>query len=179
MRLEVDAAIPFPRERVWAAYRDRLPELVVFLPNVRRIEQRSRKEDGPRTQLVNVWYGGGEIPKVAQHWISEALLSWTDYADWDLTDWSCHWRMEPHVFSRALLASGVNRYSEKDGMTLLRIEGEIAVDPKHLDGVPRLFASPAARAAERIIVGRVKPNLVQIAQGVGEMLRGGKAGPSH
>ena len=171
MRLDVEATIPFARALVWAAYRDRLPELTRYLPNVRRIEQQSREDDGPRTHLVNVWSGGGEIPAVARSLVSEALLSWTDFADWDESDWSCRWRMRAHVFEEAILASGINRYFDLGGTTRLSIEGEIAVDPARLDGVPRLLAGPAARAAERVIVGRVRPNLVQIAQGVCEMLR--------
>jgi hypothetical protein len=171
MRLEVEASIPFARELVWAAYRDRLPELTRYLPNVRRIEQQSRRDDGPRTHLVNLWDGGGEIPSVARSFVSEALLTWTDFADWDQSDWSCRWRMRTHVFEEAIHATGVNRYFDLGGTTRLTIEGEIAVDPARLVGVPRLLAGPAARAAERVIVGRVRPNLVQVARGVGELLR--------
>jgi len=37
MKLDVSVEIPFPREQVYATYRDKLPDLVPYLPNVRGI----------------------------------------------------------------------------------------------------------------------------------------------
>src|SRR5260370_28178002 len=62
MALHADARLPFSRELVFVAYRDELPKLLPYLPNVRRIEVTSRKENGPVVELVNEWRGGGGIP---------------------------------------------------------------------------------------------------------------------
>jgi hypothetical protein len=112
----------------------------------------------------------GEIPAAARAFLSEKVLSWTDHARWDSADWSCHWRMESHVFTEAVHAEGDNRYHESGGVTRLVIEGDVGIDPKKLKGVPRLFAGTVSRAAEQIIVGRVKPNLLEVAAGVSRFL---------
>ena len=41
MELRADARIPFPRDVVFAAYRDEMTGLLQYLPNVRRIEVKS------------------------------------------------------------------------------------------------------------------------------------------
>ena len=62
MRIEADVVIPFPREAVFRAYRDELPQIAAFIPNVRSIEVRARSEEGSIVTLHNVWHGGGDIP---------------------------------------------------------------------------------------------------------------------
>ena len=59
MRIEADSVLPFSRDAVFKAYRDDLPKVVEFLPNVREIECKKREEAGPVTTLFNVWHGGG------------------------------------------------------------------------------------------------------------------------
>ena len=51
MRIEADSVLPFPRERVFRAYRDELPAFTAYLPNVRAIEVKARKEQGPIVEL--------------------------------------------------------------------------------------------------------------------------------
>jgi hypothetical protein len=170
MHLSAEATIPFPRSCVFEAYRDRLPELLPYLPNIRAIEVMSRRDTGTVTELVNLWHGMGEIPAAARAFLDERLLSWTDHARWDQADWSCHWRMQTHVFTEAIHAEGDNRYTEKGGVTRLVIEGALDIDPKKLKGVPRLFAGTIAKAAEQIVIGRVKPNLLEVAAGVSRFL---------
>jgi len=173
MHLSAEATIPFPRARVFEAYRDRLPEMIPYLPNIRGIEVKSRRDEGTVTELVNLWHGMGEIPAAARAFLDEKLLSWTDHARWNSADWSCHWRMETHVFTEAIHAEGDNRYLESGGITRLIIEGELSIDPKKLKGVPRLFAGTVASAAEKIVIGRVKPNLLEVAAGVSRFLEKG------
>ena len=62
MQIEADAVIRFPRPRVFTAYRDKLVDLVPFLPNVRGIKIQERAEEGDALRMFNVWHGGGEIP---------------------------------------------------------------------------------------------------------------------
>ena len=59
MQLRADAKLPFPRPQVFAAYRDKLVDLLPYLPNVRKIDVKSRDENGKTVKLLNVWHGGG------------------------------------------------------------------------------------------------------------------------
>src|SRR5687768_82877 len=106
MKLEAVAEIPFSRERVFAVYRDKLPELVPYLPNVRGIAVTSRKEEGSRLLLVNHWKGGGDIPAAARSVLSEKVLEWDDHATWDNAAWTTDWKIVSRAFPEGLRASG-------------------------------------------------------------------------
>lgn len=162
MKLEADATLPFPRERVFAAYRDELPELVVHLPNVTRIEVREREETPEGVRLVNVWHGGGEIPAAARAFLDESMLSWTDHALWDRREWTCSWRIEPSAFREALTCAGKNRFLEVAGGTRLEIRGEIRVDAAKVRGVPRLLAGRVGDTVAEFLAKRIQPNLAGV-----------------
>lgn len=170
MQIVADARIPFPRALVFATYRDKLAELVPYLPNVRRIEVRSRCDEGAITRLLNVWHGGGEIPAAARSFVSEAMLSWDDHALWNEADYTCAWRIETHAFSEAVRCAGRNVFVEAGGATVLQIRGELTVDAAKISGVPRLLAGPVSRTVEDVLSKKIPPNLLQTADGVRRFL---------
>lgn len=170
MDLSADARLPFPRAAVFEAYRDKLPELVAFLPNVRGIEVRSRKDAPPITELLNVWHGGGEIPAAARAFLSESMLSWTDHARWDQDAWTCSWRIESHVFTEAIQCQGLNRFIEEGGETVLQIRGSLTIDPGKVKGVPRLLAGSVSKTAEEVLGGKIRPNLAEVSIGLRKYL---------
>jgi hypothetical protein len=170
MELSADATLPFPRPVVFAAYRDELVRLVEYLPNIRRIEVTSRKDDGKKTYLVNEWHGGGEIPAAARAVLSESMLCWTDYASWNEEDWSCAWRIETHSFTEAVHCAGTNRFVETDGGTRLEIRGQLSIDGAKLKAVPRLLSKTVARAVEELLVKKITPNLLSVSDGLREYL---------
>ena len=172
MRIESDSVIPFPRLRVYQAYRDELPVLVEFLPNVRSIEVRSRQDDGPRVELVNVWHGGGDIPAAVRTVLSESMLSWTDYASWDQDAWTCKWRIETHSFKEAVACSGENSFIELGGdRTRLEIRGQIAIDMKHVKAVPSFLAGSLGRTVEQFLVKQITGNMTSVSDGITRYLR--------
>src|SRR6185437_10218774 len=111
------AHIPFPRDLVFATYRDEMPKVVSYLPNVRSIEVTSRKENGPIVELVNEWRGGGDIPAAIRAVLSEAALAWTDYASWDANALRCDWRTKTHAFTDAMSCHGSNLFAAEGNET--------------------------------------------------------------
>lgn len=170
MEIRADVTLPFPREKVFAAYRDRLAELTEFLPNIRSIEVLGRTDRGDEVDLVNAWEGGADIPKVARAVLSESMLRWTDHATWSAKDFTVAWRTEVHAFPGAVKSSGKNRFVEVDGGTRLEIRGDLTCDSSKVPGVPKLFARTVNAAAEKLLVGQIQPNLVEVAKGVGKLL---------
>lgn len=166
MQLSADATLPFPRPLVFGAYRDHLVDVVEYLPNIRAIEIKSRKDDGPIAELLNVWHGGGDIPAAARAIISEAMLTWDDHARWDERDWTCHWRIVTHSFTEAVKCEGINRYFERDGQTTLEIRGALTIDAKKIRGVPSLIAGSVGRTVEDFLGKKIQPNLVEVTVGV-------------
>jgi hypothetical protein len=170
MDLAADATLAFPRPLVFATYRDHLLDVVEFLPNIRAIEIKSRKEQGPIVELLNVWHGGGEIPAAARAFISEAMLSWDDHARWDESDFTCHWKIVTHSFTEAVRCEGTNRYLERDGQTTLQIRGSLTIDPSKVRGVPRLLAGSVGRTVEEVLGKKIQPNLADVCIGVRKFL---------
>jgi hypothetical protein len=171
MDIRCDATIPFPRPVVFAAYRDRLTELVPFLPNIRGIHVESRQDEGKVARLVNVWHGGGEIPTIARAVLSENVLSWHDHATWLEESWTCQWRVEPHAFKEAVTSSGVNTYLETGGQTRLEIRGGMTIEGAKLPGVPRLIAGKVGQAVEEFMVKMISKNLLDVSAGLTRFLQ--------
>jgi hypothetical protein len=166
MEIRCDAVIPFPRPLVYATYRDKLVELLPFLPNIRDIEIKERKDEGDVVHLVNVWHGGGEIPAIARAFVAESMLSWTDLATWHAADFKTDWKVQPHSFREAVTSEGTNRYEEKDGKTRLEIRGDLTIDGRKIKGVPRLLAGKVSRTVEEFMVKLVRQNLLDVSKGV-------------
>lgn len=170
MHLVADALIPHPRPRVFATYRDRLVDLVEHLPNIRKIEIHSRTERAGEVDLVNEWFGGGDIPAVARSVLNESMLRWTDHATWIERDFRVVWRTEIHAFPGAVRTSGANRFVEVDGGTRLEVRGDFVCDPSKVPGVPRLLAKSIGAAIEKFMVAQIAKNAHEIARGVARLV---------
>lgn len=170
MELRADARLPFPRPKVFAAYRDHLVDLLPYLPNVRSIEVKTRKEEGKIVRLLNVWHGGGEIPAAARAVLSEAMLTWDDEATWNEEDFTCEWNIRTHAFTEAVKCTGKNRFVEKDGETTLEIRGTIEIDAKKIKGVPGFLAGKVGKTVADFLVNKIQPNLVETAKGLQKYL---------
>ncbi len=166
MIISADTYIPFPRPLVYATYRDKLLELVSYLPDVRSIEVKSRREENGLIHFENEWHGGGEIPVVARAIISEAMLSWTDFATWNDSEFTTVWRIKTHAFTEAVNCAGKNRFLEKNGGTLIESRGELIIDTTQIQNVPQLFVGPVGRTVEDFLSKKVEPNLQQVGRGV-------------
>ncbi|MDX2217357.1 MAG: hypothetical protein SFY66_29080 [Oculatellaceae cyanobacterium bins.114] len=166
MLISAKAHIPFPRPLVYATYRDKLLDLVTYMPNVRRIEIKSRQQDGNITHFVNEWHGGGEIPQAARALLSEDLLSWTDRAAWNETNFTTNWQIETHAFSEAVFCAGKNRFLEAEGGTMIESLGELTIDPRKIKGMLPMLTGMVAQLVEDVLSKRIEPNLLQMSEGV-------------
>jgi hypothetical protein len=172
LQIRSESVIAFPRERVFATYRDELEELLPYLPNVRSIEVKERAQEGSVLRQVSVWKGGGEIPAVARAVLKEEMLAWTDHARWDEGAFVCAWRIETHAFRDAVSCRGENRFVDLGGSrTRVEIRGDMEVDASKVPGVPRLLSGTIGRTVERVLVDRIGPNLVATCVGLEKHLR--------
>lgn len=170
MELNAQTRINFPRELVFRTYRDKLPELVQFLPNVSSIVVKEREDEGARTRLVNLWTAKTEIPAAAQRFLKPEMLMWNDHADWDASSYTCHWRIETLAFTEAVICSGRTVYTEQGDATELQISASLEL---HLDKakIPRLLAGSIKPVVERVVIANLKPNLLATGQGIEKYLQ--------
>lgn len=170
MEIKADARLPFPTAAVFTTYRDRMPELVKWLPNVLEIKVKSRTDEGPVSRLVNVWKGGGEIPASARAFVNESMLSWDDHAVWNETELRCEWKIVTHAFTEAVNCKGTTRFVPDGDGARIEIRGKLEIDATKVKGVPRLLAGTVGRAVEEVLGRKIGPNLVDVTEGVRKYL---------
>jgi hypothetical protein len=166
MLISVDVRISFPRSLVYLTYRDKLPAVVPFLHNVRGIEVKLRREENGGIYLINEWHGGGEIPAAARAVLSEAMLSWTDFATWNDAEFATDWRIETHAFKDAVHCAGQNRFLVDGHGTLIQNRGELIIDSRQIHGVPFMLAGMVGGMVEDYLSKKIGPNLQQTGEGV-------------
>jgi hypothetical protein len=166
MIISADTCIPFPRALVYATYRDKLVELVPYMPNVRNITAKSRRDEGEKVYCVNEWDGGGEIPLAARAILSKDMLSWTEYDTWNESQFTLEWRIETHAFTEAVCCTGKNRFIEDNSNTVIESRGELRINPNQIKGVPHFLAGGVAHIVEDFLGKKIEPNLLQMSEGV-------------
>jgi hypothetical protein len=172
MIISADDCIMFPRSLVYATFRDKLVELVPYLPNVRTIAVKSRQEvAGGCIVSVNEWQGGGEIPAAARAILSEDMLSWTEYNTWNEADFTLEWHIQTHAFTEAVHCAGKNRFIEDGNTTRIESRGNLSIDPKEIKGFPPFLLGGVARIVEDFLGSKIGPNLLQMSEGVSHYLK--------
>ncbi len=170
MLIRTNACVPFARPLVYATFRDRLVELVPYLPSVKSIQLKSRQEKDDIIEIVNEWQGKSNIPQLVRPWLSEDLLKWTEYNIWNGSDFSLDWKISTHVFTDAVHCSGKNNFRIQGGATLIESEGKLEIEPKLLRGIPLMMRGSVASIVEQILSRQIEPNLLLLSQGVSEYL---------
>ena len=170
MLICANTQIPFPRSLVYATYQDKLVELVPYMPSVRDIEVKSRSEVGSNICTVNDWHGGSEIPAAARVILSEDMLSWTEYNTWNQALFTVEWHIETHAFTKAVKCSGKNCFLSDGNTTIIESRGELAIDPKQINGVPFFLRSTIANVVEDFLGKNIQPNLLAMSAGVRQYL---------
>lgn len=170
MLISADVEIPFPRSLVFATYRDRFVELLPYLPDIQRVEPKSRYQENGRICCVNDWQGGGDIPVAVRAFLSEDMLSWTERNIWDEANFTLEWRIEPHAYTDAVACYGVNRFIEANGKTIIQNRGQLSINPNQIQNVPKFLRGGVASLVEEFLGKKIQPNLVHMGDGVRQYL---------
>lgn len=176
MKFTVIDELAFPRDQVFHAHRDKLPEMVPFMPNVEKIEVKSREEDDELVHLVNVWHAAEtEVPALARAFVTPDLLRWTDRATWNEEEHTTDWEIELGFLPGAITCRGHNTFEEFDGLTRITMEGELLIDASKIPGVPRMLAGKIGGVVEKFVVNLVEPNMRETNKIVARYLGGEEA----
>lgn len=170
MKIESESLIAHPVEAVFEAYRDRLPEVVPYLDDIREIVVESRREGDGVVTLHNVWSSDKDIPAVASKFIKPEHLSWDDHAQWSVAETRCQWRIEPRAFQDAFRCSGTTTLIPEGDRTRVRLAGELTIDAAKVRGVPKFLAKTVGPQIEKFIVALIKPNLEKTNVAIGQFL---------
>ncbi len=171
MRIEADTIVPFPRDVVFRAYRDELPNVAAFLPNVRSIEVKERTEEGDVVKLHNVWHGGGDIPAALRSIVDEKVMKWDDFATWNAAELAGSWSIRTHAFTEAVSCSGTTKMlGVGDSKCRVELIGEFNIDAKKLSGIPSFMAGSIGKAVESFLAKQITANLASTTEGLSKYL---------
>jgi hypothetical protein len=173
MNLKSISMLKHPRERVWPAIRDRLPEIVPLIDDIESVTVESREEKRNGTVLlVNTWKGKPKLPAIVAGRIRPEMFAWTDRAEYRVETFECLWRLEPHFFADRIKCSGVTRYEPAMGGrgTRITFEGDLELSTRNLPGVPTVFEGALASAIELFVAALVPKNFRKLTEAVGKFL---------
>ena len=167
MRLESTGKIQQPLETVFELVRDRLPDVVPYMPNVDRIVVDSREEADGKVRIVNTWFAKADIPQAAKKILKPEILSWTDRAEWDNAAHHVDYVLESKLGREIYDARGRNSFrATDDGGTELTVSCEITIHADKVPGVPKFLAKKFMPAVEALIKKIMEPNLMSLADGL-------------
>jgi hypothetical protein len=165
MKLTLDVPLPVARERVFAAYRDEIARVLEFLPSVRVVEVKARKDEGSVVKQIREWHGGGDVPAAVRGIVTQSMLGWNDQTIWDAQASVCDWWVEPHKFGDAVRCRGRTSFLEDaEHHTLLEVRGMVDVDARRLPGIPGYLAMSVGRAVEEFLADRIRGNFLETAR---------------
>lgn len=171
MKFSLVDEIPHPRELVFHTHRDKLQELVEYLPNVSSVVTETRDVEGAVVKLLNIWTGtSDDVPAPLRSLIKPENLRWVDRAAWDEARWRCDWEITISALPEAVSARGFSTFLDEGGETVIQINGEFVVHPERVPGLPTFVAKAAAPALERFVIGLIQPNLRRSNQAVAQYL---------
>lgn len=171
MKFRSESLIHHPRDKVFAAYRDRLVEVVPYLDDIEAVVVRSRKEEGDTVTLHNEWRSGREVPSAAKAFLKPDQLAWDDYATWRGSDHTCHFDIKTRAFRDAVRCVGTNTFTETpSGGTKVVLEGDFEVALHGIPGVPSFLARTIIPQVEKFIIALIQPNLEKTNQAVERFL---------
>ena len=171
MQIHASSVLQYPRSRVFSAFRDEMPAVAPYMPNVQEILVKAREVNGPTTKMHNEWVGKGDIPKVAQGIIKPEMLRWDDFAEWNADTFACIWSLKLRVFADKVKCTGRTVLEEQGAnATRITLSGTLDLDLRDIPGVPRLLAGTLAPQVEKFVVALVRPNLEQMNTAIGRYL---------
>lgn len=173
MHLESKDMISRPVDDVYKLVRDDLPKLVPFMPNVDRIEVKSRDQKGDDIKIVNQWFAKAEIPSALKKVIKPEYFSWKDTATWVESKKCVNYKIEALAAKGLFEVSGTNTFTAVGDKTELKISCEVEIHPDKVPGVPSFLAKGLKGPLEALIKKIMEPNLTSLAKQINAYFKSG------
>ena len=170
MEIRSETRLHHPSDAVFEAYRDRMPEVAAFVPDVKAIRVVERTERDGEVVLHNEWSSDREVPPLMSRFIQPDHLRWDDHAVWNTATRTCSWRITTRAFTDAVHCSGTTTLVDGGDETTVILEGDLTLDLARIPGVPGFLGSRLAPQVERFIVALITPNLEHTNAAIGRFL---------
>lgn len=156
---------------VFEVYRDRVQELVAYLPDVAEIVVLAREEGPGTVRLHNAWRSTSEVPAMARSVVKPEHLCWEDYVTWNEALRMGEWSIKTRLFTEGVRCEGRTEILD-DGVDgcLVRMSGRIDIDLDRAGVLPGFVGRRLAPQLEKFIVSLITPNLERTNQAIGRYL---------
>lgn len=177
MKFKSLAVVKHPRDLVWKAMRDELPEMVPYLDEIEGISVQSCRDEGSVREIVNVWKAAPPIPRIVIKAIGTSLITWTDTARWDNDTFVCRWVIEPELFKKFIVSEGSTTFVSAMGGrgTRITFEGDIQFRGKKLPGIPVAVEGAIADGVNGFVQNLIPKNFRTLAAAVSKHLESRQA----
>ena len=127
MRIHSESIIHHPLDVVYDAYRNRLPEVARYIPDIREIRAHSVEENVCGAEIHNEWISDTQMPRGVNKIIRPEHLRWDDYASWDDSNHWVDWRIKTRMFTESVSCSGRNRFLAEGSSTRVVLDGDLII----------------------------------------------------
>ncbi len=163
MRIQSESRIHHPLDVVYASYRDRLPEIAPYTPDIKEIVVHSREDTEVGAKIHNEWRAERELPRMVQGLVTPDMLRWDDFAQWNDGEHHVDWVLRIPAFPDQVRCMGRNAFfADGDAATRVVLSGDLEINLKNVPGVPRIMAKRIAPMIETFIVKLITPNLKKV-----------------
>ena len=170
MKIHSESLIAHPLDEVYKAYRDELPRIARFIPDIKEILVKSREETPEGVKLHNLWVADRELPKMIKGLVKPEMMQWDDYADWNDGETFVAWRLVIPAFKDQVRCEGRNSFYADGEHTRVVLTGELHIKLENVPGVPKFMAKKMAPKIEEFIVKLITPNLKLVNECLGDYL---------
>ena len=114
-------------------------------------------------KIHNEWIVQRELPKVVRGLVTEDMMRWDDYAQWDDAQHHVDWELHIPAFPNQVKCRGRNAFfADGPDATRVQLTGDLEINLKNIPGVPRMLAGRLRPKIEQFIVKLVTPNLEKV-----------------
>lgn len=170
MEIHSESRIHYPPQRVYEAYRDRLPEIAAYIPDIREIQVVSREAGTAGPKLHNTWIADRDIPSFASAFLKPEHLRWDDFAEWNDAGRFVAWRLKTRAFTDGVNCAGRNTFIADGDGTRVVLTGDLQIGLTEIPGVPSFLAKRLAPQVEKFIVSLITPNLERVNASIEKFL---------
>jgi hypothetical protein len=176
VKFELEQFIEMPADEAYLLLRDRLTDLVPYLPAIDEIETLERvfDDDGSLRTLYR-WAGNRKlVPPLARPFVTRSMTSWNDRGHWPAGTRECHWVFEPERFGTLFTCRGTTHIEEGDaGTTRLRLVGDLEVYPDKIPGISEKRGKKLAPRITPWVISKIEPNMMQVPSALKSFAEGG------
>jgi hypothetical protein len=150
-----------PVDALYVFMRERLPELVPDLEDVRsiRVLERLKHADGT-LHLVNEWRAKIRVPAVLAGLLHPDDLGWIDRAEYSAKGRVCRWQIRPLFLDKQIRCEGMTTYEPAIAGRGARVtfEGRFEFDPATLQRHVGILEKPVTQMVELIVTTIIPRN---------------------